>query len=494
VQARVARKVIIAAALASVGLAGASSAQAAPSDQYVVRNLVSSSAAVPADRFDPNLKNPWGLVSSPTSPWWPANNGTNTSTIIPATGAVNNTVVQVPGGPTGIVWNGTAGAFPITGGQSTFIFNTMSGQISGWRGATAEVKVNKPASFYLGMTLAVTATGPQLYSTDFKGNKIDVVDKNWADVDTTGKFVDPTLPANYGPYGIQAVGNRIFVTYAEHATVGGTEELPGAGKGYVSAYDFAGNFLGRVASTGVLNAPWGIAKADPNFGAFGGDLLIGNFGDGRINAFHENADGTWTPSGGLKGTNGQPLSIGGLWAIQFGSGTANNGQRNHLYFTAGSLGETQGLFGRIIPNPSEAGGVVPATLALTLGTPASFGPFTPGVAKDYTAATTANVVSSAGDATLTVADPSTTNTGKLVNGAFTLAQAVSASATSAAGTAGAGGPVGGSAAPTTLLTYAGPTSNDAVTVNFKQSIGANEALRTGSYSKTFTFTLSTTTP
>ena len=143
----------------------------------------------------------------------------------------------------------------------------------------------------------------------------------------------------------------------------------------------------------MLNAPWGIAKADPNFGAFGGDLLIGNFGDGRINAFHENADGTWTPSGTLKGLNGQPLSIGGLWAIQFGSGAANNGQRNHLYFTAGPNGETAGLFGRIIPNPGEAGGTVPATLSLTLGTPASFGAFTPGVAKDYTASTTANVIS-----------------------------------------------------------------------------------------------------
>jgi uncharacterized protein (TIGR03118 family) len=487
-----ASRVIFATALASLALAGA--AKAAPSDQYVVRNLVSSTASIPADRVDPNIKNAWGLVSGPATPWWPANNGTNTSTIIPATGAVNNTVVQVPGGPTGIVFNGTAGAFPITGGQSTFIFNTMSGQISGWRGQLAEVKVNKPASFYLGMTLAVTATGPQLYSTDFKGNKIDVVDKNWADVDTTGKFVDPNLPANYGPYGIQTVGNRIFVTYAEHAPGEDDEELPGAGKGVVDAYDFAGNFLSRVAAGGVLNAPWGIAKADPNFGAFGGDLLIGNFGDGRINAFHENADGTWTPSGGLKALNGSPLSIQGLWAIQFGSGAANNGQRNHLYFTAGPLGEQAGLFGRIIPNPGEAGGTVPATLSLTLGTPASFGAFTPGVGKDYTASATATVTSSAGDATLTVADPSTTNTGKLVNGTFTLAQPVMATATSAVGTAGPGGAVGGSAAPTNLLTYAGPTSNDAVAVNFKQTIGANEALRTGSYSKTFTFTLSTTNP
>jgi len=181
---------------------------------YLVRNLVSSTAAVPADRVDPNIKNAWGLVSSPTSPWWPANNGTDTSTIIPATGAINNTVVQVAGGPTGIVWNGTAGAFPITGGQSSFIFNTMSGTISGWRGgAVSEVKVSKPASFYLGMTLAVTATGPQLYSTDFKGNKIDVVNKDWAAVDTTGKFADPTLPANYGPYGMGAYGALGYNSY-----------------------------------------------------------------------------------------------------------------------------------------------------------------------------------------------------------------------------------------------------------------------------------------
>src|SRR5262245_17384396 len=451
-----ASRVIFATALASVALVG--TAKAAPSDQYIVRNLVSSTAAIQADRVDANIKNAWGLVSSPTSPWWPANNGTNTSTIIPATGAVNNTVVQVAGGPTGIVWNGTAGAFPITGGQSSFIFNTMSGAISGWRGGTvSEVKVPAHDAFYMGLALAVTPAGPQLYAPDFKNNRVEIYNAQWALVNTN-KFVDPTLPANYGPYGIQTVGNRIFVTYAEHAPVG-LRELPGAGKGVVSAFDLDGNFLSRVATGGVLNAPWGIAKADPNFGLYGGDLLIGNFGDGRINAFHENADGTWTPSGTLRGRNGQPLAIGGLWAIQFGSGVANNGQRNHLYFTAGPNGETAGLFGRIIPNPGEAGGTVPATLSLTLGNPASFGAFTPGTAKDYTASTTANVVSSAGDATLTVADPSATNTGKLVNGAFTLANAVTATATSAVGTAAAGGAVGGSAAPTNLLTYAGPTSN-----------------------------------
>ncbi len=171
-------------------------------------------------------------------------------------------------------------------------------------------------AFYMGLALAVTPTGPQLYAADFKNNRVEVYNAQWALVNSD-KFVDPTLPAGYGAYGIQTVGNRIFVTYAQQGAPNG-REIPGAGRGYVSAFDFAGNFLARVASGGVLNAPWGTALAHPNFGAYGGDLLIGNFGDGRINAFHENADGTWTPSGTLRGLNGQPLFIGGLWAIQFG--------------------------------------------------------------------------------------------------------------------------------------------------------------------------------
>jgi hypothetical protein len=143
---------------------------------------------------------------------------------------------------------------------------------------------------------------------------------------------------------------------------------------------------------------------------------------------------------------------------------------------------------------APVGGTVGATLALTMGAPAAFAPFTPGSAKDYTAGTTATVTSTAGDATLSVADPSATNIGKLVNGAFTLAQAMQAAASSAGGTGAALATIGGSANPTTLLTYSGPASNDAVTLAFKQSIGANEALRTGAYTKSLVFTLSTTTP
>ena len=154
--------------------------------------------------------------------------------------------------------------------------------------------------------------------------------------------MDPNLPAGYGAYGIQTVGNRIIVTYAREGCPRASASVPGAGLGVVNAFDLNGNFLARIASPGgVLNAPWGTALAPANFGFFGGDLLIGNFGDGRINAFRENADGTWTSQRPAEGNNGQPLFIGGLWALQFGKGTAANGALDHLYFTAGPNGETE---------------------------------------------------------------------------------------------------------------------------------------------------------
>ena len=171
---------------------------------------------------------------------------------------------------------------------------------------------------------------------------------------------------------------------------------------------------------------------------------------------------------------------------------ANNGQRNHLYFTAGPNGETAGLFGRIIPNPRDAVGTVPATLSLTLGPPAAFGAFTPGVAHDYTASTTANVISLRRDATLSVADPSSTATGRLVNGTFALPRRCRQR--DQRGGTGAACARSAARRPTTLLTYPGPISNDAVTINFKQTIARQRALRTGTYSKTLTFTLSTTKP
>jgi uncharacterized protein (TIGR03118 family) len=484
------------AAVVFACLVFASTAVAA-NDRYSTHNIVSSVASIPADRVDANLINPWGLVSTATSPWWPVNEGSNTSIIIPATGAVNNTVVQVTGKPTGIVAGGIANNFLITGGTSNFIFAAKNGAISGWRaGAASEVKVPASTAYYTGLALATTASGPMLYAPDFRNRKVDVYNGAWAPQTlAAGAFTDPTLPADYAPYGIQTIGSRIFITYAQHVPGFPEEEFPGAGKGYVNAFDTAGTLLGRVASTGVLNAPWGTAQAPANFGSLSGDLLIGNFGDGRINAFKEGPANTWTPDGTMKGLDGNPLFIGGLWALQFGRGAANNGPVTTMYFTAGPGGERQGVFGRVeATNTLDVSATVPAQLALSLGPAVSFGSFAPGVGMDYNASTGATVISTAGNAALSVADPSATATGHLVNGTFSLPQAVKASATSAAGTGSALADVGGSAAPTTLLTYVNPVSNDNVTLNFRQTIGANDALRTGSYSKTLTFTLSTTAP
>ena len=397
------------------------------------------------------------------------------------------------------------------GGAPTFIFSTLAGEIRGWRGGIpnndSQLGISRASvgAVYTGLAIATVNGVPRLYAPDLRNNRIDMVGPavdpltgQWQLINAPGAFVDPNLPAGYGAYGVQTVGNRIIVTYARQPAPDAPKyrEIPGAGLGVVNAFDLQGNFISRVAGPGgVLNAPWGTALAHPNFGAFAGDLLIGNFGDGRINAFHENADGTWTPSGTLRGLDGNPLFIGGLWALQFGRGVAANGAVNHLYFTAGPNGAARRPV-RADPsaNPTEVGGMVPAQLALTLGPPAAFGGITPGVANDYNASTTANIVSTAANATLSVADPSSTATGHLVNATFSLPQPLQVNATSAGGTGGALTAVGGSSSPTTLLTWSAPISNDAATVNFRQSVGANDALRTGTYSKTLTFTLSTTNP
>ena len=494
-----ARGLAVTGVLAVAGLAAAGNARAA-SDQYLTHNMVSNDTAIiPADRADARLVNPWGLVAGTGTPWWPANNGSNTSTITPASNVPNATQVTVPA-PTGIVFNSTPGNFQVGGANTNFLFASENGGLYARTNQPAALGgVAPPAGadhpIYKGLALAGTATAAKLYATDFHNGKVDVFDNHWAPVQLPGGFTDPQIPAGYAPYGIQTTGSRIFVSYAQQ-DADREDEIPGAGKGYVDAFDFNGNLLGRVAAAGALSAPWGLAQAPTNFGSFSGDYLVGNFGDGRINAYKETAPNVWTFDGTLQAAGGSgPLVIPGLWALEFGLGSLNaNGTTNTLYFTAGPLAETAGVFGRIVA--SEPLGVtanVPAQLSLSLGNPAAFGAFTPGTAKDYTANTTANVVSTAGDGALSVSDPSTNVPGHLVNGAFSLPQAVQAQATSAGGTGSASFvPVSGT--PATLLTYTGPVSNDSVTLNFKQPIGANDGLRTGTYSKTLTFTLSTTNP
>ncbi len=193
----------------------------------------------------------------------------------------------------------------------------------------------------------MTRDGPRLYATDFHNGRVDVWDSSW-NLITSATFTDPSIPAGYGPFGIQRIGETIFVTYAKQ-DADAADELHGQGLGFVDAYDTSGNLLGRVAQHGQLNAPWGLALAPASFGRFGGDLLVGNFGDGQINAYAKLPNGQFEHRGELRGTDGKPLAIDGLWALEFGN-DGGAGPSTRLFFTAGPNDEQDGLFGSIDPN------------------------------------------------------------------------------------------------------------------------------------------------
>jgi uncharacterized protein (TIGR03118 family) len=351
------------------GGGGAGSGGMSSSSAYTVTNLVGDVAGAAA-QVDPHLVNAWGLVAGPSTPWWVANNVTNSSTLYSGTGAVLPLVVTVPGAPTGIVFNGGNG-FVISSGSSsgpaTFIFATESGIISGWNQAVPPPPPATQAltgadrsgvgAIYKGLAIASTAAGDQLYATDFHNARVDVFDSSFNLVSTPGAFVDKRIPRRYAPFGIQNINGAIFVTYARQDKAKVTD-VPGAGRGFVNMFDTSGTLMARVATKGALNAPWGLALApsdndgdrsdddDADFGTFSGDLLVGNFGNGKINAYHQQANGRWKFRGPLKGSNGKVLKVDGLWGLSFGNGGAA-GPTNTLYFTAGPGGGSHGLFGSI---------------------------------------------------------------------------------------------------------------------------------------------------
>src|SRR5882724_2642219 len=267
------------------------SLQAAPSRFYEQHNLVSD-GAVSADLVDPALVNAWGLVASATSPWWVADNGTGLSTLYNGnTGAKVALTVSVPGAPTGIVFNSGPSfvvASGTTSGPARFIFASEDGTISGWNPAVAAtqavVGVDNSAggAVYKGLAIASTAAGVRLYATNFHAGTVDVFDAAFHPV--PGAFSDGALPSGYAPFGIRNLGGTIYVTYALQ-DADQEDDVAGVGHGFVDAFDTQGNLLRRVASRGRLNSPWGLAVAPSDFGEFSGNLLIGNFGDGHINAF-----------------------------------------------------------------------------------------------------------------------------------------------------------------------------------------------------------------
>ncbi len=342
---------LAAAALASLVLVAAAAGKPPNPNLYTVHNLVSDQPGV-ADHVDANLVNAWGLTSLATSPWWVADNGTDVSTLYSADGtlfppppAPMPLVVSVPNAPTGAVGNAGAG-FVVGTGAARFIFSTEEGKILAWNsslGTTAQVVADRDVgAIYKGLAIAAD----RLYATDFHNARVDVFDSSFGYVPLPGAFVDRGIPKGFAPFGIQEIGGDIIVSYAKQDAAK-EDDVKGHGLGFVDAFDTNGVFLGRIATRGQLDAPWGLALAPADFGRFSGDLLVGNFGNGEINAYAPRHHGKYAHAGTLQGAKHKKIRIDGLWALQFGHGAANNGPTNTLFFTAGPDDESHGLFGTI---------------------------------------------------------------------------------------------------------------------------------------------------
>jgi uncharacterized protein (TIGR03118 family) len=341
------RALLALAFMLAVAIVAVSPLRAAERNSFRVVPLVSDQPGV-APNTDPNLVNAWGLTSGPTTPWWVADNATDKSTLYRGLdGQPQALVVNVHNAPTGTVFNSTTGFVLPTGGKALFLFDTEEGKVLGWnqaQGTNAVVVADlDDGANYKGLAISDTAAGPRLYAADFHNARVDVFDGGFGNV--PGGFVDPGLPSGYAPFGIQTIGDRVFVTYAQQDEEG-ADEVAGQGKGFVDAYDTAGNLVARVAQHGQLNAPWGLAIAPSSFGRFAGDLLVGNFGDGQINAYATAGSGRFEHRGELRDASGKSLAIDGLWALQVGRG-GNNGPAGTLFFTAGPDDEEHGLFGQI---------------------------------------------------------------------------------------------------------------------------------------------------
>jgi uncharacterized protein (TIGR03118 family) len=351
-------------------------------------NLVSDLPGVAANT-DPNLVNPWGISESPGSqgsPFWISDNGTSLSTLYNTAGATVPLVVSIPapggdptmpgGTPTGTVFNiglFSGGGFNVSGvkadgttatsGPSIFLFVTEDGTIVGWNptvnpsgldptkaGTYGIIAKDNSASgaVYKGLAIATDPSNGNrtlLYAADFHNAKIDVYDTSFTKVNLgKGAFKDNDLPAGYAPFNVQELNGKIYVSYAKQGP-DKHDEVDGPHLGFVDVYNLDGSGRHRLASGGALNAPWGMAIAPASFGTLAGALLVGNFGNGHINAYNAT---TGASLGQLQDPDGEPIAIDGLWALQVGNG-GSGGSANDVYFTAGLFGESHGLFGSLAP-------------------------------------------------------------------------------------------------------------------------------------------------
>jgi len=349
--------------------------------EFSQSNLVSDNQAghLNAQIQDPNLINPWGVAFGPTSPFWVNNNHTGTATVYDvdpmtdATTAKSLVVTIAPpkavsgvttASPTGIVFNPDTNGFMVNGKPATFIMDTEDGTISAWNGgASTTLEVDNSANsalgdpnvppdegvgaVYKGLAIGTQKDGTTLlYATNFRHGTVDVFNDQWQQVNS---LTDGDLPPGYAPFNAQVLDGHLFVTYAlqdkfKH------DDVAGAGHGFVDEFSLDGKLIDRVASNGPLDSPWGMAIAPSDFGKFAGDLLVGNFGDGTIDAFNLANDKF---VGKLDGVDGKPISIGDLWALTPGNG-GSAGSTGEIYFTSGVHDESAGLFGALAPVPGHS--------------------------------------------------------------------------------------------------------------------------------------------
>ncbi len=333
------------------------SSMLAQSGSYTQTNIVSD-GSVPAQKTDPTLINPWGVSIGPA--FWIDTAGTGFSLVDDASGNKQFSVTIPPavateknGSPAGTVFNADATVFTIPGsGSAQFLFGNLDGSIAAWNTSTTQpvtvVNNSSAKAVYTGIAVAKNNTGTFLLAANFASKSVDVFDSTFKPAKLAGSFSDPALPAGYSPFGIHTIGNNVYVAYAQVGANG--FESVGAGLGIVDQYDLNGNLLVEAIVGGNLNAPWGMALAPAGFGALGGDLLVGNFGDGVVNAYDPHS---FALKGQVTDATGAPIANPGLWEIVFGTGStttgtpATAGDPNTLYFAAGINNEKGGLFGAI---------------------------------------------------------------------------------------------------------------------------------------------------
>jgi uncharacterized protein (TIGR03118 family) len=367
-----------------LGLLSLTGIAAAQTNSYTQTNLSSDTAGTAAFT-SPDLSNPWGIAFVPGSPFWIADNNSGKTTLYDKTGnLLSNFTIPPPHGssnpatPTGIVAN-TQGGFNVAGISSQFIFATEDGTISGWYPtiptAVLAVDNSTKSAVYKGLAMISNGGTNTLLAANFNSGAVEAYDTNFNSVTLAGSFTDPTLPTGFAPFGIHVIGtNQVLVTYAQQDAAK-HDPVHAAGAGYVSLFDTQGNFVRRIASQGNLNAPWGATIAPSTFGMFQGALLIGNFGDGTINAFDFNSGNSL---GQLQDAHGNVITNASLWELLFDA-SGQTGNPNTLYFTAGLNNEQHGLFAAITANhtqqPTTADfslAASPTTLTISAGQPATF--------------------------------------------------------------------------------------------------------------------------